>query len=131
LINFRHLKLLNFIIKKCGCLVMAAHTFNPITQGGRGKWISVNLRPTCSTEQVPGQPRLHKETLSGITKPNHTNKQKQHHNKRSQTNQKWAGETAQLLRVFTVLAEDPHSLPGSHIAVHNCPVSVPFSDHLF
>ena len=39
----------------------AVHSFNP---GGRGKWISVSLRPAWSTELVPGQLRLQTETLS-------------------------------------------------------------------
>ena len=34
--------------------------------GGRGRRISVNLKPVWST--VPGQPRLHRETLSQKTK---------------------------------------------------------------
>jgi hypothetical protein len=36
--------------------------------GSRGQWISVSLRPVWSTEQVPGQPGLHRETLSQKTK---------------------------------------------------------------
>ena len=36
--------------------------------GGRGRWISVSLRPASSTEGVPGQPGLHRETLSLKTK---------------------------------------------------------------
>lgn len=33
------------------------------TVGGRGRWISLSLRPSWSTEQVLGQPELHRETL--------------------------------------------------------------------
>jgi hypothetical protein len=36
--------------------------------GGRGRQISVISRPACSTEQVLGQPGLHRETLSDTTK---------------------------------------------------------------
>jgi hypothetical protein len=36
--------------------------------GGRGRWISVSLRSAWSTKQVPGQPGLHRETLSWKTK---------------------------------------------------------------
>jgi hypothetical protein len=36
---------------------MVVPTFNPGTLGGRDRWISV-------TERVPGQPELHRETLS-------------------------------------------------------------------
>jgi hypothetical protein len=32
------------------------------------KWISRNLRPAWSTYQLPGQPKLHRETVSKITK---------------------------------------------------------------
>jgi hypothetical protein len=41
----------------------AVHTFNPSPQeaeAGR----SLSLRPACSTEQVPEQPGLHRETPS-------------------------------------------------------------------
>jgi len=44
-------------------LGMAAQTIDPSTQeaeAGR----SVSLRPAWSTEQVPGQPGIHRETLS-------------------------------------------------------------------
>jgi hypothetical protein len=32
--------------------------------GGRGRWISVSSRPSWFTDRIPGQPRLHRETLS-------------------------------------------------------------------
>jgi hypothetical protein len=42
---------------------MAAHTFNPsILEAEEGGFLS--LRPAWSTEQVLGQPGLHRETLS-------------------------------------------------------------------
>jgi hypothetical protein len=34
---------------------------------GRGRWISVSLRPVWFTEQVPGHPRQHRDTLSQKT----------------------------------------------------------------
>ena len=36
--------------------------------GGRGRWICVSSTPAWSTESVPGQPVLHRETLSRETK---------------------------------------------------------------
>ena len=48
---------------------VVAHTFNPSTKAGE----FLSSRPARSTEWVPGQPRLHRETLSR-KKPN---KQKQ------------------------------------------------------
>jgi hypothetical protein len=51
---------------------MVAHTFSPSTwEAEAGKFLS--SRPAWSTEGVPGQPRVHRETLSRKTK---TNKQK-------------------------------------------------------
>jgi hypothetical protein len=42
---------------------MVAHTFNPSTQEAEaGGFLS--SRPAWSTEWVPGQPGLHRETLS-------------------------------------------------------------------
>lgn len=45
--------------------MVVAHTFNTSTwEAERGKQISVSSRPALSTEVVPGQLALHKETLS-------------------------------------------------------------------
>jgi hypothetical protein len=44
------------------------HTFNPRTPTAKASR-SLSLMPTWSTTWVPGQPGLHKETLSWITKP--------------------------------------------------------------
>lgn len=41
-----------------------AHTFNARTPGGKGRWISKNLRTTWFIEQSPGELGLHRETLS-------------------------------------------------------------------
>jgi hypothetical protein len=42
---------------------VVAHTFNPSTwEAEAGKFLS--LRPAWSTKWVPGQPGLHRETLS-------------------------------------------------------------------
>jgi hypothetical protein len=43
--------------------------------GSRGKWISVNLKPAWSTDQIPGQPGLHSDTLF-LKNKNKTNKRK-------------------------------------------------------
>ena len=47
---------------------VVVHTFNPSAQGGRGRWISMSSRPVWFTEWVPGQPEIHRETLSRKTK---------------------------------------------------------------
>jgi hypothetical protein len=60
---------------------MVAHAFNPSTwEAEAGRFLS--LRPAWSTEWVPGQPGLHRETLS-----QKTNKQT---NKKQKTNKKKA-----------------------------------------
>jgi hypothetical protein len=43
---------------------MVAHTFNLSTREAEAGW-SLRSRPSWSTEWVPGQPELHRETLSG------------------------------------------------------------------
>jgi hypothetical protein len=59
---------------------MVAHAFNPSTREAEaGRFLS--SRPAWSTERVPGQPGLHRETLSQKTKAKtktnkQTNKQK-------------------------------------------------------
>jgi hypothetical protein len=46
---------------------VVVHTFNPSTrEAGAGGFLS--SRPAWSTEWVPGQPGLHRETLSEKTK---------------------------------------------------------------
>ena len=44
-----------------------AHAFNPSTREAEAGG-SLSLRPAWATEQVPGQPGLHTETLSQKTK---------------------------------------------------------------
>jgi hypothetical protein len=52
---------------------MVEHAFNPSTcEAEAGRFLS--SRPAWSTEWVPGQPRLHRETLSRKTKSKQTNK---------------------------------------------------------
>jgi hypothetical protein len=52
-----------------------AHAFNPSSwEAEAGGFL--NLRPAWSTERVPGQPGLHRETLSWKTKPKPKPKQK-------------------------------------------------------
>ena len=49
-------------------LAVVEHSFNASRGGGGGggggRWISLSLRPAWSTEQVPEQPGLLRETLS-------------------------------------------------------------------
>ena len=55
----------NFIKSKLEAGHSGAHTSNFSTHlGGKSRWISVNLRPAWSTERVPEQPGLYRETLS-------------------------------------------------------------------
>jgi hypothetical protein len=50
----------------CGCQAVIVHTFNPSTwEAEVGRFLS--SRPPWSTECVPGQPGLHRETLSRKT----------------------------------------------------------------
>jgi hypothetical protein len=54
---------------------MVAHAFNPSTREAEaGGFLS--SKPAWSTELVPGQPGLFRETLSGKTKNKQTNKNK-------------------------------------------------------
>jgi hypothetical protein len=74
---------------------VVAHAFNPSTwEAEAGGFLS--LRPAWSTEWVPGQPGLHRETLSRKTKPkqqqqkqNKTNKQKKPKWVCAQLNKPW------------------------------------------
>lgn len=40
----------------------------PTLEAEAGRWVFVGLRPSWSVEQVPGQSRLYRETLSEKTK---------------------------------------------------------------
>jgi hypothetical protein len=52
-----------------------AHAFNPSTgEAETGRFLS--SRPAWSTERVPGQPGLHRETLSRIKKKQNKTKKK-------------------------------------------------------
>jgi hypothetical protein len=58
-------------IKDAYSWAVMAHTFDPSTwEAKAGRFLS--LRPAWSTEWVPGQPGLHRETLSWKTKQNKT-----------------------------------------------------------
>jgi hypothetical protein len=47
------------------CWAVVTHTLNSNTQQTEaGRSLSLSLEPNCSTERVPGQPRLHREALS-------------------------------------------------------------------
>ena len=75
------------------------HAFNPSfweAEAGR----SLSLRLAWSIEQAPGQPGLHRETLS-LKKT------------------KWAGEMAQWLRALPALPEVLSSTPSIHMVAHN------------
>jgi hypothetical protein len=64
-------------------LSVVAHAFNPSTwEAEAGEFL--NLRPAWSTERVPGQPGLHRETLSRKSK----NKTKTKQNKQQQQQKK-------------------------------------------
>ena len=66
---------------------MVAHAFDPSAQGAEaGGFLS--LRPAWSTEWVPGEPVLYRETLSWKTKQNKTKQNKQTTTKNKQTNKK-------------------------------------------
>jgi hypothetical protein len=75
---------------------MVAHTFNPSTREAEaGGFLS--SRPALSTEWVPGQPWLHRETLS--RKKKITNKQTNKQRKRyyTQTSKRtWASVCLQI-----------------------------------
>jgi hypothetical protein len=59
---------------------VVAHAFNPsIWEAEAGRFLS--SRPAWSTKWVPGQPGLHKETLSWKTKKTKTNKTNKQTNK--------------------------------------------------
>ena len=63
-------------------LGVVAHAFNPSTwEAEAGGFL--NSRPAWSTEWVPGQPGLHRETLSRKTKPNQTKNTKTKQNKKN------------------------------------------------
>jgi hypothetical protein len=63
---------------------VVAHAFNPSTwEAEAGGFLS--SRPAWSTEQVPGQPGLHRETLSRKTKTNQTNKQTKNRKQKTKT----------------------------------------------
>jgi hypothetical protein len=51
---------------------MVTHTFNPSTQEAEAS-VYLSSRPAWSTERVPGQPGLYRETLSQKTKQNKNN----------------------------------------------------------
>jgi hypothetical protein len=67
--------------------VVVAHAFNPSTgEAEAGRFLS--LRPAWSTEWVPGQPGLHRETLSRKNK-NKNKKPNKQTKKRSEPNPAW------------------------------------------
>ena len=84
--------------------VLVVHAFNSSTQETEaGRFLS--SRPAWSTEWVPRQPGLHRETLSQKTKQNKTkqNKTKQSKAKQSKTKQ---NKTKQNKTTTTTTKED-------------------------
>ena len=75
---------------------MVVRTFNPsIWEAEAGRFLS--SRQAWSTEGVPGQPELHRETLSG--KKQKTNKQKE----------KWSGQKESIelgIRLVVVVLQE-------------------------
>jgi hypothetical protein len=66
---------LSFIWKGVSCQALVAHSFNPSTREAEaGRFLS--LRPAWSTECDPGQPGLHRETLSQTSCPPQEKKRK-------------------------------------------------------
>jgi hypothetical protein len=66
---------------------VVAHAFNPSTwEAEAGGFLS--SRPAWSTERVPGQPGLHRETLSRKTKKKKKKKKKNQPTKQKKT---WGG----------------------------------------
>jgi hypothetical protein len=90
--NFRHLKT-NI---QPG---VAVHAFNPSTQKAeRGGFLS--LRPAWSTERVPGQPGLHRETLSQKKKKRKKRKEKKRkERKKKKTNIQLSSPFRQLIYI--------------------------------
>jgi hypothetical protein len=65
---------------------VVAHAFNPSTwEAEAGRFLS--SRPAWSTDRVPGQPGLHRETLSRKTNKTKQNKTKTNKQKTQPTNQ--------------------------------------------
>jgi hypothetical protein len=66
--NFYHLVITTVSRTSSGSRAVVAHTFNPRTwEAEAGGFLS--SRPAWSTDWVPGQPGLHRETLSRKTFP--------------------------------------------------------------
>jgi hypothetical protein len=88
--------------------VVVTHAFNPSTREAKaeaGRFLSST--PAWSTKRVPGQPGLHRETLSWKKKKKKRNVSLQ------------AGEMAQWLRVLISLPEVLSSIPSNHMVAHN------------
>ena len=71
--------------KRKGSPVVVAYAFNPSTQEAEAEaeaGRSLSSRPAWSTEQVPGQPGLHRKTLSWKTKNKKTKQNKTKQNKK-------------------------------------------------
>jgi hypothetical protein len=89
-----------------------AYAFNPSTREAEaGGFLS--SKPAWSTEQVSGQPGLHRETLS--QKQKQTNKQ----TNKQQIHSIGAGEMAQRLRALAVPPKVLSSIPSNHMVAHN------------
>jgi hypothetical protein len=71
---------LRFLVEN-GCQAVVAHAFTTSTWETEAGWF-LSSRSTWSTKWVPGQPGLHRETLSRKTK---TKKQKEEKKRKSNT----------------------------------------------
>ena len=72
-------------IKNSNQLGMVVHTFNPSTWEAEAGWF-LSSRPAWSTEWVPGQPGLYRETLSQKTKTKPQNQKAKQNKTKKQKN---------------------------------------------
>jgi hypothetical protein len=82
----------------CGAYLLSQHS------GGRGRAISVSLRPAWFIKRVQG----HRETLS------------QSKTKQNKKNEQGAGEMPQQLTALTALPEVLSSNLSNHMVTHSC-----------
>jgi hypothetical protein len=93
---------------------MVTYTFNPST--GRQRQTDLGLRLAWSTERVPGQPGLHKETLSQKpkTKPNQTKNK----TKKKTKNKKQKTKKPQHQQIHSPISPQTHITAEERAVVH-------------